>query len=178
MSTRRFMMDFLETKFLRMASFHDASRPEALSIVQSLDDERLKVFGLRLIYFGARSILPDNVRLQIERDLTDRLIRDTGAGLTFHQALQETDALLEGSPDDAEGILIDYRSYLINRIRRVQEFRSKQLPQWISDDLSSVERSQGAFDLTAEVYSSCPAFPKWLAVIGSAICRIMTAASV
>ena len=110
---------------VRMASFHDASWPEAFSIVQSLDDERLKVLGLRLIYFAARSILPDNVRLQVERDLTDRLFKDTGAGLTLQQALQETNILLGAGGVEANGILNEYKNYLITRIQRVAEFRSQ-----------------------------------------------------
>jgi exodeoxyribonuclease-1 len=38
-----------------MAGFHDASWPDALSIVLSFDDERLRTFRLRLVYFGSRS---------------------------------------------------------------------------------------------------------------------------
>jgi exodeoxyribonuclease-1 len=47
----------------RMAAFHDASWPEALAIVQRFDDERLRVFGLRLMYFEARSTLAQDLRL-------------------------------------------------------------------------------------------------------------------
>ncbi|WP_018427722.1 exonuclease domain-containing protein [Hoeflea sp. 108] len=110
----------------RMAAFHDASWPEALAIVQSFDDERLRTFGLRLIYFGGRSALPNDVRLIVERGLTDRLIDDEAGGLTLNQALQETQTLLDGSGAEGDGILAGYRNYLINRIERVTEFRSKQ----------------------------------------------------
>jgi exodeoxyribonuclease-1 len=96
----------------RMAAFHDASWPEALDIVQNFDDERLRTFGLRLIYFGGRSVLPDDIRLNVERGLTDRLVSDDAGGLTLEQALRETDMFLGGSETDAEGILTDYRTYL------------------------------------------------------------------
>jgi exodeoxyribonuclease-1 len=109
----------------RIADFHEASWPEALAIVQSLDDERLRTFGLRLIYFGARSVLPTDVRLNVERDLTDRLVSNDAGGLTLEQALRETETLLGGSEIDADGILTGYRTYLVTRIERVTEFRSK-----------------------------------------------------
>jgi len=110
----------------RMANFHHAGLPEALAIVQSFDDERLRAFGLRLIYFGGRSTLPDDIRLVVERDLTDRLVDIEAGGFTLYQALQETDALLNRDEVDAGGILSNYRSYLINRIERVAKFRTER----------------------------------------------------
>jgi exodeoxyribonuclease-1 len=109
----------------RIADFHEASWPEALAIVQSLDDERLRTFGLRLIYFGARSVLPIDTRLNVERGLTDRLVSNDAGGLTLEQALRETEMLLGGSEINADGILTGYRTYIVNRIERVTEFRSK-----------------------------------------------------
>lgn len=47
----------------RMAAFHKASWPDRLAIVQSFEDERLRWFGLRLIYVEARALLPETVRL-------------------------------------------------------------------------------------------------------------------
>lgn len=110
----------------RIADFHGASWPEALAIVQSLDDERLRTFGLRLIYFGARSVLPTEIRLNVERGLTDRLVAVGAGGLTLSQALRETEMLLGGSETDADGTLADYRTYLVHRIERVTEFRSNR----------------------------------------------------
>ena len=112
---------------VRMAAFHDANWPEALAIVQSFDDERLRTFGLRLIYLGARSVLPSEIRLIVERGLTDRLVADSGGSLTLDQALRETERQLDGSENDADGILADYRTYLMNRIERVNGFRTGEL---------------------------------------------------
>ncbi len=112
------------TDEVRIADFHEARWPEALALVQSLDDERLRTFGLRLIYFAARSVLPTDIRLNVERGLTDRLVSNDAGGLTLEQALRETEVLLGGSEMDADGILAGYRTYLFKRMERVTEFRS------------------------------------------------------
>lgn len=109
----------------RMSAFHDASWPEALSIVQSFDDKRLRTFGLRLIYFESRSSLSPAVRMEVERLLTDRLVEEVSGGLTLAAALQETDLMRTFGRWDLEGLLVDYRTYLSDRISRVSQFRSK-----------------------------------------------------
>lgn len=111
---------------IRMANFHDASWSEASGIVRDFDDERLRIFGRRLIYFGRRSVLPDDVKLAVERDLTNRLVDAAAGGFTLHQALQETERLLGDHGDDDDGILSSYHNYLVDRIQRVTEFRAKQ----------------------------------------------------
>lgn len=110
----------------RIADFHDVSWLDALSIVRELDDQRLRVFGRRLIYFGRRSVLPSHLKRVVERDLTDRLSDDNVGNFTLQQALQETERLLNGDGIDVDGILLGYRAYLINRIGRVTEFRAKE----------------------------------------------------
>jgi exodeoxyribonuclease I len=111
----------------RMSAFHDACWPDALSIVQSFDDERLRTFGLRLIYFGSRSTLPATVRMEVERFLTDRLVDEAAGGLTLSQALREIDLISTTGRRDLEGLLVDYRTHLSDRISRVSEFRSNNL---------------------------------------------------
>ncbi|MQB43197.1 exonuclease domain-containing protein [Rhizobium sp. ICMP 5592] len=111
---------------IRLANFHEASWGDAAAIVRDFDDERLRIFGRRLIYFGGRSVLSDDLKLVVERDLTDRLVDVAAGGFTLRQALQETDRLLDEQGADAGGILPNYRSYLINRIERVTIFRTRQ----------------------------------------------------
>lgn len=111
---------------IRMSNFHDVGWEDAAAIVREFDDERLRIFGRRLIYFGGRSALSDDVRLLVERDLTDRLMDDAAGGFTLRQALHETERLLDEHGADADGILSNYRSYLINRLERVTEFRARQ----------------------------------------------------
>ena len=94
--------------------------------MQSLDDERLRFFGLRLLYFEARSVLPEALRLELERALSGRLVDDEAGGLTLEQALRAIDETLSDGASDAEGLLADYRSYLVGRMARVTDFRAKQ----------------------------------------------------
>lgn len=109
---------------LRMEAFHGASWRERLSIVDRLEDERLRWFGLRLIYFEARSLLPIAVRGEIECQLMDRLMGDGSGYLTFEQAMAETDRLL-GAAAAPDEILAQYRTYLHDRRARVVAYRTR-----------------------------------------------------
>ena len=106
-----------------MIDFHDASWPDAYSIVQRMQDERLRTFGLRLIYLGNKSTLPEDVRLDVEKEMIARLVDDGPEGYSLQRALRETDELLKDEPESE--ILSGYRDYLIGRIERVREFREK-----------------------------------------------------
>ena len=110
----------------RMVEFHDADWGDRLSIIQSFDDERLRFFGLRLLYFEARSVLPEALRLELERALSGRLVDDDAGGLTLEQALREIDETPSDGASDAGGLLADYRTYLVGRMARVTDFRAKQ----------------------------------------------------
>ena len=110
----------------RMVEFHDADWGDRLSIVQCLDDERLRFFGLRLLYFEARSVLPEALRLELEHALSGRLVDGDAGGLTLEQALREIDETASDDASDAGGFLADYRTYLLGRMARVNDFRAKQ----------------------------------------------------
>jgi exodeoxyribonuclease-1 len=110
----------------RMVEFHDADWGDRLSIIQCFDDERLRFFGLRLLYFEARSVLPETLRLELECALSGRLVDDDAGGLTLEQALREIDETPSDGASDAGGLLADYRTYLVGRIARVADFRVKQ----------------------------------------------------
>ena len=111
----------------RMVEFHDADWGDRLSIVQRFDDERLRFFGVRLLYFEARSVLPEALRLELERALSGRLVDDDAGGLTLEQALREIDETPGDRAADAGGLLADYRTYLVGRMARVTDFRAKHL---------------------------------------------------
>lgn len=111
---------------VRLVKFHDADWRDRLSIVQSLDDERLRYFGLRLLYFEARSVLPDALRLELEHALSSRLVDTEAGGLTLENALLAIDEIPSDDASDAKGLLADYRSYLAARMARVANFRAKQ----------------------------------------------------
>ena len=109
---------------MRMAAFHTTPWEERIAIVQSFDDERLRWFGLRLIYFEARSVLPATLRAEVESRLADQLTIDGTGALTYEIALAETDKLLEGTTD-SDGLLSQYRLYLQGRSARVAAFKAR-----------------------------------------------------
>jgi exodeoxyribonuclease I len=111
----------------RMEAFHRAPWTERPAIVEDLADARLRRFGRRLIYVEHRSVLPEQARLEVERDLCDRLADDVSGGFTLSQALAETGALLAAAAPDPQGILPGYRDYLSQRLERVEVFRRGQL---------------------------------------------------
>lgn len=108
----------------RIAAFQDARWDDRFAIVQGMEDERLRWFGLRLIYFEARSVLPEPARLEVERYLIDQMTGDGSGCLTFDQAMAETERLLgeAAGPDD---LLMHYRTYLQDRRARLEAYRAK-----------------------------------------------------
>jgi exodeoxyribonuclease I len=110
----------------RMTAFHQALWPDRLTIVQSFEDERLRWFGLRLMYCEARSVLPMDVRSEVEHRLGDQLAGDGSGCLTYDLALAETDKLI-GEGADHDGLLSRYRIHLQDRSARAAAFRQQTL---------------------------------------------------
>ena len=108
----------------RIAAFHSARWEERFAIVQDMEDERLRWFGLRLIYFEARSVLPEAARFEVERYLTGQMSGDGSGCLTFEHAIAETEKVLEEEAD-REGLLVQYLSYLQDRRARSEAYRAK-----------------------------------------------------
>lgn len=108
----------------RMVAFHKSPWPDRFDIVQSFEDERLRWFGLRLIYFEARAVLPESARMEVENRLAGQLMGDGTGSLTYEQALTETDKLLEEAID-ADGLLAQYRLYLQERSARAAAFQAR-----------------------------------------------------
>jgi exodeoxyribonuclease-1 len=108
----------------RMAAFHHAPWEDRLAIVQSFEDERLRWFGLRLIYFEARTSLPSAVREEVEDRFATQLTGDGTGALTYNEALSETEKLLEGSAS-SNTFLFEYQAYLRGRHSRMLAFRSR-----------------------------------------------------
>jgi exodeoxyribonuclease I len=109
----------------RLNAFHQASWPDRLAIVQSLNDERLRWFGLRLVYSEARGVIPATVKAEIEYRLAERLAGDGSGCLTYELALAETDKLI-GEGEDHDGLLSRYRIYLQDRSARAAAFRAQK----------------------------------------------------
>lgn len=109
-----------------MKAFHQASWPDRLAIVQDLEDERLRWFGLRLMYSEARGVLPATIKAEIEHRLADQLAGDGSGCLTYDLALAETDKLMEEGADH-DGLLSRYRIYLQDRSARAAAFRAQKV---------------------------------------------------
>lgn len=110
----------------RMNAFHQASWQDRHAIVQGLVDERLRWFGLRLLYSEAPGVLPAAVKAEIERRLADQLAGDGSGCLTYELALAETDKLM-GEGADHDGILSRYRIYVQDRRARAAAFRAQMV---------------------------------------------------
>lgn len=91
---------------------------------KSFEDECLQWFGLRLMYFEVRAVLPAALRAEIERRLADQLAGDGSGCLTYELALAETDKLM-GEGADHDGLLSRYRIYLQDRSARAAAFRAQ-----------------------------------------------------
>jgi len=107
----------------RIAAFHDARWEDRFAIVQRIEDERLRWFGLRLIYFEARSVLPEPARVEVERYLTEQMAGDGSGCLTFDQAMAETEREL-GEAAGSDDLLVHYRSFLQDRRARFDAYRA------------------------------------------------------
>lgn len=107
----------------RAAMFHEAPWQDRLVIVQSFDDERLRWFGLRLIYCEARSVLPEIIRTEIENRLSSQLNGDGSGALTYELALTETAKILE-SGQESGSPLHEYHKYLSERRMRAAARRA------------------------------------------------------
>lgn len=107
----------------RIAAFHDARWEDRFAIIQGMEDERLRWFGLRLIYFEARAVLPEPARLEVERYLINQMTGDGSGCLTFDQAMAETERLL-GEAASADDLLMHYRTYLQDRRARLEAYRA------------------------------------------------------
>jgi len=123
---------------LRRDDFHEVGWAEAVRLVEHFDDDRLRVFGLRLIYLGNRAVLPEALAAEAERALTDRLIEDESGGLTLTAALAETNRLLAAATEEPTRKLLEgYKNWLLDRIERVTAFRRKRLETKTSNAVPS-----------------------------------------
>ena len=108
-------------------AFHSVDWPNRIRIVQSFEDERLREFGSRLLYFEARSILPDAFKIDIEQRLINRLLGKNTGALSLVEAQAELNKLLRIIPSEPNHvhILEGYRTYLADRLFRVEQYRAK-----------------------------------------------------
>jgi exodeoxyribonuclease-1 len=101
-----------------LTTFHAAPWEERLSLLESLEDMRLKHLGRRLIFLERPDVLPDGVRQKMTVGLAKRLIDGDGAGtwLCLERAIQEADDLISLAAAGQQAFLREHRSYLANKL--------------------------------------------------------------
>ena len=88
------------------AAFHDASWLKRPELVETLDDDRLRELGRRLIFLEEPAALDESRREQLTQWLRNRQFgqEDVAAGRTIVEAMDELDKRDAVAPDDAERI--------------------------------------------------------------------------
>lgn len=108
----------------RARRFHQAPWPERFEIVQTMEDERLREFGTRLIFFEARSCLPKGVVNRLDCETAERLVSPEGKPMSLVRCLDEIEKLEAAGLNDPQTyeLLNDLRDYIVNRTTRVSAF--------------------------------------------------------
>ena len=87
----------------RMAAFHGASGTERAELVETFEDDRLREFGRRLVFFENPDALDPHRRAQLETWLHNRRHGRDGvtAGRTIAAAMEEVEQKAADLPDRA-----------------------------------------------------------------------------
>jgi exodeoxyribonuclease I len=107
-----------------MERFHSASWSDRVALAARIEDERIREFAYRLIYFGQPDVLPNAKAAELKGWLAERLLSedDNVPWRTVPKALRQTDDLLkEANGDDARllGELKDFLNHLVARLSSV-----------------------------------------------------------
>lgn len=108
----------------RARHFHTAPWPDRFEIVQTMEDERLREFGARLIFFEARSCLPKEVIDRLDCETAERLAHPDGKPMSLRRCLDEINKLDGAGNNDQSTteLLNGFRDYIVNRTTRVFTF--------------------------------------------------------
>ncbi|WP_108816935.1 exonuclease domain-containing protein [Loktanella sp. Alg231-35] len=108
----------------RARQFHKTPWPDRYEIVQTMEDERVREFGTRLIFFEARSCLPKEVVDRLDRETAERLAHPDDKPMSLTRCLDEIQELEDARNDDQPmpDILNGFREYVMNRKARVSAF--------------------------------------------------------
>ncbi|MDA8747684.1 exonuclease domain-containing protein [Litoreibacter sp.] len=108
----------------RARQFHKTPWPDRFEIVQTMEDERLREFGTRLIFFDARSCLPKEVVDRLDRETAERLVHPDDKPMSLNRCLDELSKLEEAGNgvQPVPEFLNGFRNYIVNRKTRVSEF--------------------------------------------------------
>lgn len=108
----------------RSRQFHKAPWSEKFVIVQTINDDRLREFGTRILYFEARSCLPTEVVNRLDYETAEQLICPDGKPMSLIRCLTEIDKLEATKKNDPQTckLLNGLRNHLVNRSARVSSF--------------------------------------------------------
>lgn len=108
----------------RANQFHKTPWLNRFEVVQTMEDERLREFGTRLIFFEARSRLPKMVVDRLDREIAERLISPTGKPMSLTRCLDEINELEAAGINDHQTseLLNGFRDYVVDRTTRVSSF--------------------------------------------------------
>jgi exodeoxyribonuclease-1 len=98
--------------------FHATPWEHRLTLLEGLEDVRLKQLGRRLIFLERPDVFPDDIRQKMTVSLAKRLIDGDGAGtwLCLQRAIQEADDLISLATEKQQMFLREHRTYLIKRL--------------------------------------------------------------
>lgn len=96
-----------------LARFHEVDWPYRLAVVEQLEDERLKLLGLRLLYQERPDLLTAAQRNVVSGELAARMAAE--GPLTIEKAIALSDGLLASCPSGDVALLREYRGYLMTR---------------------------------------------------------------
>jgi len=104
--------------------FHAAPWSEKLVFAQSFEDDRLREFALRLIYFESRSSLTAETVQKMDVDLAHRLMSSETKPPSVEQALRQVDEARFSSQGDPEAtaLLEGYGTFLAERRSMILRF--------------------------------------------------------
>lgn len=108
----------------RASQFHTIPWLNRFEIVQTMEDERLREFGTRLIFFEARSCLPKEIVNRLDCETAERLIDPDGKPFSLVRCLDEIEKLEAAGIDDqhTSELLDALRAYIIIRTTNVSAF--------------------------------------------------------
>jgi exodeoxyribonuclease-1 len=111
---------FSQSDGLLMDAFHRAPWEQRLSIVNKLEDARLKVIGRQLVHVERPNLLHDAERLEHDRAHARRVLGTDGdvPWLTLSKALEQVDDMLAACEQAEMKLLREHRRHLVNCLER------------------------------------------------------------
>jgi exodeoxyribonuclease-1 len=102
----------------RLEVFHQSPWKERLTLLEQIDDQRLKRLGRRLIFIERPDVLPEKIRQQMTTAMAKRLIAGDGEGTwrCLQQAIEEADELIALASEEQLVLLKEHRDLLARQL--------------------------------------------------------------